>query len=269
MYQIFIISDGTGRTAQQTLRAALTQFKETQVKIELRSEVRNKEQVLHIVKETAAARGFIVHTVVSLELRNAIVDLGRLHNVETIDLMGPLLAQLAQQFADSPSEKPGLFRELNKEYFKRIEAMEFAIRHDDGQHVQELSRAEIVLVGVSRTFKTPLSMYLAFRGWLVGNVPLILDMPPPAILSEIPPQRVFGLTTNAYRLADLRRIRFEHLGGAVGEYASIEFIHRELAFAKKIFHRHPNWSVIQVTNKPIEELATEIIAQIRKKHLAT
>jgi regulator of PEP synthase PpsR (kinase-PPPase family) len=265
---IFVVSDGTGITAEQTLRAALTQFTETDVGIELRPEIRTESQALAVVKEASEAGGFIVHTAVSKELRNCIADLGRLHNVQTIDLMGPLLAQLTQQLSNSPSERPGLFRELNKEYFQRIEAMEFAFRHDDGQRFNELSKADIVLIGVSCTFKTPLSIYLAIKGWLVGNVPIVLGISPPPVLFELSSRKVFGLTADAHWLAALRKVRDQHLGGATGEYANLNFIRRELSYAKRIFASQPNWTVIQVTNKPIEELASEIIARIRQQRLS-
>jgi regulator of PEP synthase PpsR (kinase-PPPase family) len=265
MYHILIVSDGTGGTAQRALQAALTQFGETEVSIEVRSEVRTEEQVAGAVKEAAHLGAFIVHTIVSRDLRNALADLGRLHNVPTIDLMGPLLAQLAQQLSYTPSEKPGLFRELNKEYFQRIEAVEFALRHDDGQRTHELAEAELVLLGVSRTFKTPLSIYLAFMGWLVGNIPIILDAPLPTIVQELPPSKVFGLMTDAESLTGLRRVRHKHLGGVTGDYADFKFVQRELAYARLLFRSHPSWPVIQVTNKPIEEIASEILAIVRSR----
>ncbi len=267
MYHIYIVSDGTGKTAEQALNAALTQFTETEVEINLMPEVRSENQVKEIVEETAKVGGFIVHTLVSTKLRDVIVRTGRLHNVETIDLMGPLLAQLSHQFANSPSEKPGLFRQLNKAYFQRIEAMEFVFRHDDGQRVHELKKAEIVLVGVSRTFKTPLSIFLAFKGWMVANVPIILDMKLPSILFNLPTEYIFALTTDPRNLATLRRVRHEHLGGATGEYANADYVRRELRYAHNIFNSQPNWSVIKVTYKPIEEIASEILAIIRQKQL--
>jgi regulator of PEP synthase PpsR (kinase-PPPase family) len=264
LYRVFVVSDGTGGTAERALRAALTQFKGTEVKLELRPEVRSEERILEIVYETVHAGGFIVHTLVSRNLRDSMGRLGRLYNVVTIDLMGPLLAQLGETFADRPLETPGLFRELNKEYFRRIEAMEFAFRHDDGQHTDELDKADIVLVGVSRTFKTPISMYLAFKGWLVGNVPIILDIPIPRALADLPAGRVFGLMTSAHQLTDLRRSRQEHLGGATGEYAEFQYVCRELAWARDVFRRRPEWSIIQVANKPIEEIAAEVLATLRR-----
>lgn len=266
MHHILIVSDGTGGTAEQAVRAALTQFRETEVSIERRAEVRTLEQVVDAVQHAARLGAFIVHTIVSQDLRNAMAEQGRLHNVPTIDLMGPLLAQMAQHLAHSPAEKPGLFRELNREYFRRIEAVEFALRHDDGQRADELDKADIVLLGVSRTFKTPLSIFLAFKGWMVGNVPITLDRPLPSIVERLPPAKVFCLTTDAVSLTELRRARHRHLGGATGSYADFDYVERELAYAEMLFRSHPGWSVIDVTNKPIEEIASEILSIMRARN---
>jgi regulator of PEP synthase PpsR (kinase-PPPase family) len=262
MYRVFVVSDGTGVTAEQVLSAALMQFEGAEVEVGRRPGVRSGEQVRRVVQEAAQVGAFVVHTLVSDKLREEIVRAGRLHNVETIDLMGPLLARLSQQLAVSPAEKPGLFRQLNEEYFRRIETVEFALRHDDGLRVRELPQAEIVLVGVSRTFKTPLSIYLAFKGWLVANVPILPKVRLPAVLFDLPPGRVFGLTVDAERLAALRRVRQEHLGGATGEYADPDSVRREVEYALSIFRSQRGWPVIDVTDKPIEEIASEILALV-------
>ena len=264
MNQIFVLSDGSGRTAEQSLKAALTQFSHADPVINLRVKVRTQKQIKKIIDEASAVDGLIVHTVVSTSLRNHILELGRLHNVETIDLMGPLLAELSQRFSDSPAEKPGLFRELNKAYFQRIEAMEFAFRHDDGQRTEELKKAEIVLIGVSRTFKTPTCIYLAFKGWLAGNIPIVLGLEPPPILFNLPPNQVFCLTSNSNRLATLRQVRHEHLGRATGDYADPTYVRQELAYAHSIFCQQPGWKIIDVTNKSIEEISSEILSTISK-----
>jgi regulator of PEP synthase PpsR (kinase-PPPase family) len=260
MHLIYVVSDGTGSTARQALSAALTQFANIEVKISVRRRVRTEDEVRAIVKEASREGALIVHTLVSDELRDFIFRTGRHYNVETMDLMGPLLARLSQELGANPTEKPGLFRQLNEAYFRRVETMEFAFQHDDGRRIHELPKSEIVLVGVSRTFKTPLSIFLAFKGWLVANVPIVLDFPPPPILFEIPPERVFCMNTNPGRLAMLRRSRHEHLGGAVGEYADPDYVRRELMYAMGIFRGQPKWSVINVTDKPIEEIASEILA---------
>jgi regulator of PEP synthase PpsR (kinase-PPPase family) len=268
VHHIYIMSDGTGQTAEQALRAALAQFRDREVSVERRAGVRSVEQARGVLEEAVKDKALVVHTIVSRELRRSILDLARLYDVETVDLMGPLLARLATRFASSPSETPGLFHELNKHYFQRIESMEFALRHDDGQRTEELDKAEIVLVGVSRTFKTPLSVYLAFRGWLVGNVPIVLDLPVPDLLFKLPEHRVFGLTTTAQRLATLRHVRHQYLGGSVGDYADPDFVRRELSYAHHLFERRPDWPVIDVTDKPIEEIAAEILGHLRDVSIA-
>lgn len=262
MYHVFVVSDGTGGTAELALSAALTQFTGADVEIERRPLVRTEEQVRQVVQEAAEVGGFIVHTLVSDRLRGVMLRAGRLRNVETIDLMGPLLARLSHQLAVSPAGKPGLFRHLNEEYFRRIETMEFALRHDDGQRAYELPQAELVLVGVSRTFKTPLSVYLSFKGWFVANVPIVLKTKPPSALFDLPPGRVCGLTIDPVRLAELRRVRHDHLGGATGEYADPDFVRREVEYALSIFRSQSGWPVVDVTDKPIEEIAAEILALV-------
>jgi regulator of PEP synthase PpsR (kinase-PPPase family) len=255
----FVVSDGTGGTAEQLLTAALTQFPSSGVTVVRKGGVRSTQKVRVIVREAEKLGALIVHTLVTDELRALMIRLGRLHNVETIDVMGPLLARLTNRLAVSPAEKPGLFSQLNRDYFRRIEAMEFAIEHDDGRRIEELRRAEIVLVGVSRTFKTPLSIYLAFKGWLVANVPIGPGMEVPPLLLRIPGRRVFGLNTNPRQLSALRRVRSDLFEGALGEYSDFETARQELMYARRLFHAHPEWHIVDVTNKPIEEIASEIL----------
>jgi hypothetical protein len=258
--RIFVVSDGTGRTAQQAMSAALVQFPGARIDISVRPNVRTKKRAREVVAEAARAEGFIVHTIVTDAVRESIVNSGRKHNVETIDLIGPLIARLTETLATSPSERPGLFARLNKSYFRRVETMDFAFRHDDGQRVEDLRKAEIVLLGVSRTFKTPLSIYLAFKGWFVANVPIILRQEPPAILAKLAPSKVFCLDTNARQLVELRRVRHDYLRGAAGDYADPEYVRIELMHARQFYFRNPRWAIVNVTNKPIEEIATEILA---------
>lgn len=259
MYYVIVASDGTGRTAEQALNAAFTQYEGTDLEVIVKPGIRTRLQVLEVVEEALAKKAFIVHTLVSNEIRSIMLETARRMNVEAIDLMGPLLLRLSNLFANAPSEKPGLFHEINRDYFRRIEAMEYTFRHDDGQRDHELDKADIILLGVSRTFKTPLSIYLAIKGWLVANVPIVLDVRPPEILYRIDPQKIFGLTTYPSHLALLRKTRHEHLGGLTGGYASYDYVARELRFANNIFQLHPQWTVINVTSKAIEEIASEIL----------
>lgn len=265
LQHVFIVSDGTGQTAKQALKAALVQFETVEVETHLRPDVRTEQQVLEIVSQAHEIHGLIIHTIVSKKLRHLILEQGRLHDINTIDLMGPLLARLSHHFVDFPSEKPGIFHELNKAYFQRIEAVEFTLRHDDGQRTEELGNADIVLLGVSRTFKTPLSVYMAHKGWSVANIPIIFGFEIPKILFHIPPERVFCLTTNPNRLAELRKARDKHLGGLTGNYSDKLFVQNELNYALKIFRNHPKWTIVNVTYKPIEEISSEILSNIRKR----
>ncbi len=258
-YNIYIVSDGTGRTAEQALHAALIQFPEVKVNLIRKPKVRSEQKVAHVIREAKQTGGFIVHTLVTDKLREVMLRGGRKQNVDTIDLMGGLLGQLSEEFSVSPAEKPGLFGQLNKAYFRRIETMEFAFHHDDGQRVNELKKAEIVLLGVSRTFKTPLSIYLAFKGWFVANVPIVIGQEVPPIVHKLLASNVFCLDTNARALTELRRARQNYLGGAVGDYDDIEYVRMELMNARKIYSNQPGWAIVNVTNKPIEEIASEIL----------
>jgi len=260
MYKVFVVSDGTGRTAHQALNAALTQFTGTDVEVIVHADVRSQKQILDIVYEAANADAFIVHTLVTHSLRELILRESHMRNVETIDLMGPLLARLSNQFIHEPSQQPGLYNQLNKEYFQRIDTMQFAFNHDDGQRPEGLHDAEIVLLGVSRTFKTPLSIYLAYKGWFTANVPIIQGLEPPEILNRLDPFKVFCLTSNATRLAELRKTRHEHLGGSTGSYAEPAFVLSEIRYAMRYYHLHQDWTIINVTSKPVEEIASEILA---------
>jgi hypothetical protein len=159
MPKIFIVSDGTGRTATQALNAAITQFPGHNLETIIRNDVRSKEQIEEAVKEASETKAFIVHTLVSNSLRDFIITTGRTYNVETIDLMGPLLARLSEKLMHSPTEKPGLFSEINKEYFKRIDSMQFAFHHDDGQHPEELHKA-IVSMGLHYVKKTKYNLII-------------------------------------------------------------------------------------------------------------
>ena len=264
-FVVFVVSDGTGRTAQQALAAAMTQFPDLNIDIKVRFGVRTKEEVKVIISEALEAKAFILHTIVQGEIRNEIVRAGRINNIESIDLMGPLLSRLSHQFANAPTQQPGLFQKINKEYFQRIDAIQFAFTHDDGLRTNELHKAEIVLIGVSRTFKTPLSIYFAFKGWFVANVPIVAGIEPPKELFDIPPERVFCLTNTPRRLSLLRKVREEHLGGQTGEYASLKHVKYELEYAQSFFNKQALWPVIKVTGKPIEEIASEILA-IRGGH---
>lgn len=175
MNKVLVVSDGTGRTARQALNAALTQFPGMDIDVIVHADVRTQNELKEIVSEASKSGALIVHTLVTDSLREFIIRESHNNNVETIDLMGPLLSRLSSQFIHEPSQQPGLYNKLNKEYFQRIDSMQFAFNHDDGQRKESINEADIILLGVSRTFKTPISIYLAYKGWFAANVPSSWD----------------------------------------------------------------------------------------------
>jgi hypothetical protein len=258
MLKIIVVSDATGETAERVVRSALTQFGDVAVSVVRCGGVRTPEQVRSVVAEAALRDSLIVHTLVSDNLRKVMLQEARIHAVDAMDLMGPALDRLAFHLGVSPQEKPGLFSQLTEAASRRIEAVEFAFRHDDGQRVDELEGAEIVLVGVSRTMKTPTTLYLAYRGWFAANVPIVPAVEPAPALLALARERVFGLEMSAPRLAELRRARAEHLGIPAQSYASLEVVREELAHALALCQRH-GWRRIDVTGKSVEEVAREIL----------
>ncbi len=264
IHRIYTVSDASGATAERVVRSALVQFDAENVEVIRIGEIRTKEQVSRLIAEAAEHRGIIVHTLVSEELRHLMVTEGRLMDVTTIDIMGPLLVRLSEMFSLKPKGIPGGMTVFDRGYLERIEAIDYTVRHDDGKNPHELSMAEIVIVGVSRTSKTPLSFYLAYRGWKVANVPIVLNVEPPKELFELPKHRVVGLVIQPERLADLRRVRVERLGTLPQGYADLDYIHQELAYAYEIFDRRRDWPLVDVSLKPIEESASEILSLLGK-----
>jgi regulator of PEP synthase PpsR (kinase-PPPase family) len=258
---IFVVSDSTGETAERVARSALVQFKDAPVVIARRGHVQTREQVAAVVHEAATRDSLIIHTLVSDEMRRVMLEESRQHGVSSLDLMGPVLDRVATQLSLTPQEKPGLFGQLVQASSRRIETMEYAFRHDDGQRADELSEAEIVLVGVSRSMKTPTMVYLAYRGWFAANVPLVPGVPPPEGLLAVPPERVFGLFMTPARLAELRRVRASHLRIGSTSYVSMEDIREELMRAQMMCIDN-GWRRIDVTGKSVEEVSLEILALV-------
>jgi len=266
---IFIVSDATGRTCELVVKAALTQFETSQAVLHRMQHVRNEAQVQEVIEEARRKRGIVVYTLVSPQLRRAMLSGGRRNAVPTIDILGPILTRLTDLLEISPMAIPGLFRDLDEAYYRRIEAIDFTVKHDDGLRPQDLSEADIVLVGVSRTSKTPISIYLSYRGYRVANLPIVLGIEPPPQLFTIAPHKIIGLTIHHQRLQAIRKARAKRLAAAeLGSYVDLQEIKKELAYSHTIFQRR-RWKVIDVTSKSIEELATEIMELVGRKHDAS
>lgn len=259
---IFIVSDATGQTCERVVDAALKQFKTTEIVKKLIPFVRTQQQIQDIIDEAAGVNGIVIYTFVSPESRQVITELGRCEGVPTLDLLGPLLTRFSDLLEISPMAQPGLDKQLDDDYFKRIESIDYTIKHDDGLRVETVHQAEIVLLGVSRTTKTPVSIYLAYRGWKVANIPIVMGQPLPSELRQVDPRRAVALTVKPARLLLIRMERQRHLKNvSLGEYTDPEQIKDEVAYSFNLY-RDFGCPIIDVTYKSIEETSTEVMRLI-------
>lgn len=265
--KIIIISDGTGETASLMTKAAAMQFTDKDVSFTRYKNIRTKAQIESIFHDAALKHDLVVYTIVSPELRAFIVERSDSLKVPSIDLLGPLLNSLSSYFEAKPVEKPGAFHEVNENYFKRIAAMEYTIQHDDGKNLKFLDEADIIIVGISRTSKTPLSMYLSLQGWKVCNIPLVHGIPIPQEVFQADPSKVVGLTIQAEVLHSIRTARLERLGKdpfhtTTENYASMEHVVNDIEYANEVFKQNRRWPIFDVSGKALEETATEVIKLI-------
>jgi regulator of PEP synthase PpsR (kinase-PPPase family) len=259
---IFIISDATGETAEKVVRAALLQFEQYSHGVGLRvfPHLRHEHDVDSVIAEAYTAQALVVSTLVRAPERSLLAAKCEERGVQCVDLIGTLLGTLAGFFGVEPRGVPGLLHTVSDSYYQRMEAIEFTVHSDDGRNPEALSRADLVLCGVSRTSKTPLSIYLAQKGYRVANVPLVLDLPPPSELYDVPPERVFALTIQPDALLQIRRERLVRLGMTPDtSYGQRDYILREIYAARDLYARHPGWPVIDITGKAIEETAADIL----------
>lgn len=260
---IFVVSDGTGETASIMTQAALVQYVDKDIRLVRRKNIRSPDQVVHLIQEAQKVSGFIVYTVAQPEISQQIQETSDSYNVPAIDLLGELLNKLGAYLgSDAIVPQAGLFRSINDRYFKRIEAMEYTVKHDDGKDLSGLEEADIVLLGVSRSSKTPLSIFLSHKGWKVANVPLVLNHPLPKELEKVDDRRIIALTIDPVKLAFIRAARLDKLGQPSKEYASMEYITKETDYVLSLFKQHRRWPVFDITEKALEETATEIIKVI-------
>lgn len=268
---IFIVSGGSGETATRMVQAALTQFPGAEESLVRRFQnVRTPEDMERIFELAAEKRAIVIHTTVSGSLRRLIAQRCAELRLTEVDLFGDLMDTLTLHLRTCPEEQPGAFHAVGDRYFRRIEAIEYALRFDDGQDLSGLAEAEIVLVGISRTSKTPLSMYLAMEGFKVLNVPLVKGIPAPGELDTIPQGRIVGLTIQPDRLQEIRLHRLSRLGarGTAETYGDMGEILEELTWAEKVFKHHRRWPVLDVTGRSIEETAGLVLDRVFGKERA-
>lgn len=267
---IHIVSDGLGESAAALASAASAQFSEEHCIIHRVSMVTAFDQIAEFIDVSLAnapGRIVVLHTLADNGLRSQLEEYVRDKEVTAIDLIGPAIDAIAQVTGRAPKGEPGLLRKPSKQYFTRIKAMEFAVEHDDGRNPEQLTEADIILIGVSRTSKTPLSIYLGTFGYKVANVPLALGVEPPFQLFEADSRRIFGLTSNAQLLSE---IRYRNLGNATevaASYADIAYVQEDMDEARR-FMRSLGCIVVHTDGRSIEETAQEILRYYSMAHLS-
>jgi hypothetical protein len=261
-----VVSDGGGATAEAAVGAATVQFPGVDFAVLRRPGIRAREQVLEVVREASNGRAIVVHTMVIQELRSLLVRECRLRLIPQFDLIGPLISHISQEVGLRPILQPGAARELDAAYFRRIDAIQFTVQHDDGQAIETIGEADIILVGVSRSSKTPLSIFLSMLGWRVANVPIILGVAPPPRLDEVEQAKIVALTIKVEQLVQMRRARLQLLERPeTGDYADPELVREELAYLRQVIRRGYPWPAVDITNKSIEESAKEVIALVESQ----
>lgn len=261
---IYAVSDSIGETAESVVKATTSQFVQEKFDVIRVPYVKDKLQVEKIIDEARESHGIVCYTVVSPELREHIVNKAMEYDVEVVDVLGPMLKAIEKTSGLLPKNQAGLIHALDHEYFKRVEAVEFAVKYDDGKNPLGLAKADVVIIGVSRTSKTPLSMYLAHKQIKVANVPLVPEIFPPEELFKVPSHKIIGLLIDPFKLNEIRSERLKTMGLADGAaYADVRRINEELEYAKGIMRRL-HCTIINVSNRAIEETAGMILEYVRK-----
>ncbi|MUV39612.1 ([Pyruvate, water dikinase] phosphate) phosphotransferase [Lentibacillus sp. JNUCC-1] len=259
---VYVLSDSVGETAELVIKAGLSQFN-GECDIQRVPYVEDKTTIDEALQQVVETNGMLGFTLVDPELRHYTNEQADKLNIEAIDIMGPMMGAMEKYFKLEPRLEPGLVHKLDEDYFKRVEAIEFAVKYDDGRDPRGIARADIILIGVSRTSKTPLSQYLALKRLKVANVPIVPEVEPPEELYLVDPSKCIGLKISSVKLNDIRKERLKALGlGDQASYANIERIEQELTYFNKVIDKI-GCEVIDVSNKAVEETANIIM------HMAT
>lgn len=260
-YQLYVVSDSVGETGELVVRAALSQFVKSIEDVELTRfpHTTTTEQIEQIMKMAMDHKAVIVFTLVEKTMRKYLYNLAVENDIVAYDLLGPMMEIGENLFKQKPVQKPGLVHRLDDDYFKKIEAIEFAVKYDDGRDPRGVLRADIVLIGVSRTSKTPLSQYLAHKSYKVANIPIVPEVEPPQELFQVDAKKCFGLIIDPKKLNSIRKERLLALGlQEEAIYAQRKRIEQELEYFHKLAEQI-GCHVIDVTNTAIEESANYII----------
>lgn len=260
---IYVISDSIGETGEIIAKSSVKQFETENIEIKRYPYHNSVEQIKPVLEEASQyENSLIVYTNVVLETREYIKNKTEELNLHTVDVMGEPMREIEKILGYEPLREPGLIRRLDENYFKKVEAIEFAVKYDDGKDPRGAKKADLCLVGISRTSKTPLSMYLANKLYKVANIPLVPEVPVPKEVYEKDVNRVIGLTANPGKLISIREERLKSLGLSSGaNYANIKRIEEELEYSRKVM-KELGCIVIDVSNKAMEETAEIIIEHL-------
>lgn len=259
---LYVVSDGRGETASLVLRAALVQFEGREVEMVVRPEVRTAAQVETVLNEAAERDATVFYTLVVVEARRAMNRIAADLLVPVVDVLGPSFSALHDVLQSEPVARPGLFYSSDRARFDRHKAIDYTLKHDDGQRPEDLAEADVVLVGVSRAAKSTTCFYLAFQGVMAANVPLVPGTPLPEELSACDPLKVIGLNVNVTRLLTVRKARARHLShGSLDAYLDRREIVSEVRYAAQTVAQH-GWRSIEASYLAVEETAREVMRML-------
>lgn len=265
MPPIYVVSGGKGVAGHTIVETMLIQYPDNKIPIIVEPEIVTDFQVEEITEKVLVTGGAIAHTMVNHKMRKIVIDACERKKIPHFDLIGGISDYLDKTLDIQPVEQPGLYRLRNIEYFRRIRAIEFTMAHDDGQNAEKIKNADIILAGVSRTGKTPLSIYMAMFGWKVANVPLVPGIEPPESLFQVDARRVFGLDISIIYLVAQRKSRVSKFGMAPdSDYINRRKVRDELDNALRIFEKG-GFTTVNVSNKPIEFTANQIITKVTNR----
>ncbi|MGP1489320.1 MAG: pyruvate, water dikinase regulatory protein [Peptoanaerobacter stomatis] len=262
---IFILSDSLGNTAEHVVKAAMSQFEANDFVMRKFSYITDVSMLGNIFEEIKSQKkAIILYTIVHKQIISEIKNFASRENIKEIDLLSPIVSSIQGITGLVPLEKTGMLRKLNDLYFKRVESIEFAVKYDDGKDPRGVLKADLVILGISRTSKTPLSMYLANKNIKVANIPLVPESTPPKEIYQVPAQKIIGLTNSPEKLNEIRTERLNALGLPTGSsYADMNRILEEIDYAEKIMKKI-GCPVINVANKAIEETAEIVISYLKR-----
>lgn len=258
---VYIISDGIGESAINLLKASMVQFDFPSSALRVFARIDNAERLRSILQRAHDHDAFVAFTIAKKELRQLVHEICLDEGLMHLDILGPPIEKLAEYLGTEPKEGANLMRQVDSKYFKRIDAIEFSIKYDDGQNVQKIFDADIIILGLSRTSKTPTSYFLAQHGYKVVNIPLVPEIPIPPEIYQVDQSRIVCLVMDSEILQKIRSARVKHYNIS-SNYTDLERIFNEMEMVYDLLKKNRKWRVVDTTNKSVEETAREIISMV-------